>query len=218
VRVFIALAAVAIAAGCSRSDSNATSRPGDTAVAHPAVVQEPVAQPPVEHPHPDSSARAVLDCGVKGKPVLTGAGIGELKKGKKVADVKAVCHVDSDSNQPGPEGSTERVLVVPFGPETVRAVVADDKIFRISVSSPYFKTSDGLGVDTPLRKLAGMRGAQFFPGEDGVYGFVADHCGISFRFSVPMRPPKGGQWTVESINKSHGDAAVDRVLLTGCSR
>ena len=150
--------------------------------------------------------------------MLTGEGIGDLKKGKKVADVKAVCRVDSDSNQPGPEGSTERVLVVPFGPETVRAVVNDDKIFRIIVSSPYFKTGDGLGVDTQLRKLAAMRGAQFFPGEDGVYGFVADHCGISFRFSVPMRPPKGGQWTAEAINKAHGDAAVDRVLLTGCSR
>lgn len=215
-RIFFALAAVAIAAGCSRSDSNATSRPGDTTVAPPAVVQEPTVQPPA--PSADTSKPAALDCGVKGKPILTGGGIGDLRKGKKVAEVKAVCRVDSDSNQPGPEGSTERVLVVPFGPETVRAVVNDDKIFRIIVSSPYFKTNDGLGVDTPLRKLAGMRGAQFFPGEDGVYGFVADHCGISFRFSVPMRPPKGGQWTVEAINKAHGDAAVDRVLLTGCSR
>ena len=215
-RIFFALAAVAIAAGCSRSDSNATSRPGDTTVAQPAVVQEPTVQPPA--PSADTSMPAALDCGVKGKPILTGAGIGDLKKGKKVAEVKSVCRVDSDSKQPGPEGSTERVLIVPFGPETVRAVINDDKVFRIVVSSPYFKTVDGLGVDTPLRKLAGMRGAQFFPGEDGVYGFVADHCGISFRFSVPMRPPKGGQWTVEAINRAHGDAAVDRVLLTGCSR
>lgn len=210
-RIFFALAAISIAAGCSRTESNETSRPGDTTVAPPASVQ-PAA------PSTDTIPTAALDCGVTGKPVLTGEGIGDLRKGRKVAEVKAMCPIESDSNQPGPEGSTERVLVVPLGPETVRAVVNDDRVFRIIVSSPYFRTEDSLGVDTPLHKLASMRGAQFFPGEDGVYGFVADHCGISFRFSVPMRPPKGGQWNVASINKAHGDAAVDRVLLTGCSR
>jgi hypothetical protein len=207
VKKISALALIAITVGCSRSDD--TSRRIDT------IVTPPVAAPatPAAVPKPSAS----LDCGVKGKPVITGDGIGELKKGRKVAEVKAACGIESDSQQPRPEGSTQRVLVVRVAGESVRAVVTDDKIWRIEISSPLYRTADALGIDTPLRKLARMRGAQFFPGEDGVYGFVADHCGISFRFSIPMRPPKGGQWTTDAIDKAHGDAAVDRVLVTGCS-
>ena len=63
-----------------------------------------------------------------------------------------------------------------------------------------------------------MRGAQFAPGEDGVYGFAADHCGLSFRFSLPLRPPAGGQWTAAAIDKDHGDAVVDRVLVVRCRK
>ena len=110
----------------------------------------------------------------------------------------------------------ERVLVVRVGGETVQAIVNDDKIWRIQVSSPALTTSDSLGVDTPLHRIAAMRGARFFPGEDGVYGFVANHCAMSFRFSVPLRPPRGGDWTAARIDSAHGDAAVNRVLITKC--
>ena len=72
----------------------------------------------------------------------------------------------------------QRVLVVRVGSETVQAIVNDDRIWRIEISSPRLATGDSLGVDTPLHMIATMRGARFFPGEDGVYGFVANHCAI----------------------------------------
>jgi len=133
-----------------------------------------------------------------------------------VAAVRQKCEVVSDSEQQGSEGMKERVLVVRVGGETVQAIVNDDKIWRIQVSSPALTTSDSLGVDTPLHRIAAMRGARFFPGEDGVYGFVANHCAMSFRFSVPLRPPRGGDWTAARIDSAHGDAAVNRVLITKC--
>jgi hypothetical protein len=166
---------------------------------------------------PSDSAGA-RSCGVSTTPALDEDGIGDLKQGRSVADVARSCEVISDSEQRGQEGAMERVLVVRIANELVRAIIVDDRVFRIEVNTPRFRTSDSLGVDTPLRRIAAMRGAQFAPGEDGVYGFSPDHCGLSFRFSVPSRPPSGSQWTAALINEAHGDAAVNRVIVIPCRR
>ena len=199
-KIFFALSILLIA-GCRKSDDD-TARRSDTTVAPPVSVS------------PDTVP--ALTCGITGNPVLTDNGIGDLKEGAKVADVRKSCEVVSDSEQQGSEGMKERVLEVRLGGETVQAIVNDDKIWRIQITSPRLTTSDSLGVDTPLHRIATMRGARFFPGEDGVYGFVANHCAMSFRFSVPLRPPRGGDWTAARIDSAHGDAAVDRVLITRC--
>jgi hypothetical protein len=157
-------------------------------------------------------------CGISGLPVVTEQGLGDLRIGRSVEDVRKDCEVVSDGEEQGIEGMPERVVVTRIAGETVRSVVVEGRIWRLEISSPHFRTADSLGVDTPLRNLARMKGAEFFPGEDGVYGFVASHCGLSFRFAVPMRPPKGGQWTAERIEKAHGDAAVNRILVTRCER
>jgi hypothetical protein len=199
VKIFFALSVLLIA-GCTKSDD--TGRRSDTTVAPPVSVSHDTVTVPT--------------CGITGNPVLTDNGIGDLKQGMTVAAVRLKCEVVSDSEQQGSEGMKERVLVVRVGGETVQAIVNDDKIWRIQVSSPALTTSDSLGVDTPLHRIAAMRGARFFPGEDGVYGFVANHCAMSFRFSVPLRPPRGGDWTAARIDSAHGDAAVNRVLITKC--
>ena len=157
-------------------------------------------------------------CGVSGTPRLEEDGIGGLRQGRPVSDIARLCDIISDSEQRGTEGMMERVVVVRVGGEPVRTIVTDDRIFRIEITTPRFRTSDSLGVDTPLRRIASMRGAQFAPGEDGVYGFSPEHCGLSFRFSVPWRPPSGSQWTAEQINAEHGNAAVNRVIVIPCRR
>lgn len=184
----------------------------------------------VDNTVPDSiaaadSADAVVDspvvgktCGITGTPALEEDGIGELKQGRPVSEVAALCDVISDAEQRGQEGMMERVLIVSVAGESIRSVVQDDRIFRIEVSTPRFRTADSLGVDTPLSRIASMRGAQFAPGEDGVYGFSPDHCGLSFRFSLPWRPPAGGQWTAKQIEQEHGTAAVNRVIVIPCRR
>jgi hypothetical protein len=212
VRKTITLAIVLLAGGCKRVDS--VDRRSDTGVVPPvraSVSESTVAQT-------DSGPVLSLTCGVTRATRITDDGIGELKTRRQVADVKRLCEVTSDNKQTGTEGQTERVLAVQFGSETISATVVDDKVLRLDVRTPRFTTVDSLGVDTPLRRIARMKGARFDPGEDGVYGFVAAHCGISFRFSLPLRPPAGGQWTAAAIEKAHGDAAVDRVLVTGCRR
>lgn len=201
-KIYFALAAVTIAAACRKTDS--AIRREDTSVVPPVSVST------------DSTPPLAKDCGISGLPVLTDNGIGELREGRSVDDIKKLCEVISDSDRAGSEGMKERVLVVRVGGETVQAVVNDDRIYRIEVSSPRLATTDSLAVDTPLHRIAVARGARFLPGEDGVYGFVADHCAMSFRFSVPLRAPRGGDWTVATIDSVHGDAAVDRILITKC--
>ncbi len=168
-------------------------------------------------PHPDSLHPVPLDCGVsRGREI--DKGVGNLRPGRSVEEVRASCDVVSDSRQPGTEGMTERVVVVRIESETVRAIVNDDRVSRIQINSARFRTSDSLGVDTPLWRIARTGGARFFPGEGGVYAFLPEHCALSFRFSVPLRPPRGGDWTAAAIEQAHGDAAVDRVLITNCRR
>lgn len=196
------MTAILIAAGCGKSDD--TGRRSDTNVAPPVFVESTAVDRP--------------DCGVASRPVLTDDGIGELQVGRSVEEVRQKCDVASDAEEPGSEGTKERVLVVRIGDEPVRAVVVAGNVWRIEVTTPGILTADSLGVDTPLHRLATMRGARFFPGEDGVYGFVADHCALSFRFSVPLRPPRGSDWTVTAIDQAHGDAAVNKVLITQCRR
>lgn len=203
------LASILVVAACKRGDESAVKTDSDTVISADSVLENPQAA---------DSAAASRTCGVTGAALLTEEGIGELKQGRPVSEVSALCDVISDSQQQGTEGMMERVIVVRLGSETVRAIVTDDRVFRIEVNTPRFRTADSLGVDTPLRRIAVMRGAQFAPGEDGVYGFSPDHCGLSFRFSLPWRPPAGGQWTAAAISRVHGDAAVDRVIVIPCTR
>jgi hypothetical protein len=203
VKIYFALAAVIAAAACKKSD-NAIRR-DDTSVIPPDSVSV-------------DSVPVAKNCGITGMPVLTDDGIGELREGKTVAEIRDRCEVVSDGEQQGSEGMRERVLIVRVGGEIVRAIVNDDRIYRIEVTTPGLATSDSLSVDTPLHRIASARGARFFPGEDGVYGFVPNHCAMSFRFSVPLRPPRGGDWTAAKIDSAHGDAAIDRILITKCRR
>lgn len=203
-KIYFALAAVIVAAACRKTDS--AIRREDTSVIPPVSVSV------------DSTPAVSKNCGVSGLPVVTDNGIGELREGRSVTDIKALCEVVSDAERQGSEGMKERVLVISVGGETVQAIVNDEKIYRIEISSPRLATTDSLAVDTPLHRIATARGARFLPGEDGVYGFVANHCAMSFRFSVPLRAPRGGDWTVAKIDSAHGDAAIDRILITKCRR
>ena len=210
-RKTIALASLLLAGGCKRIDS--IDRRSDTSV----VVAPVGASAPLKTiADTDSGPAAPLACGVSSKTQLMDDGIGDLKPGRPVSEVKKLCDVFGDAMQQGAEGQMERVLSVRVGSETIAATVVDDKVWRLDVRTPAFLTADSLGVDVPLHRIAKSRGAQFAPGEDGVYGFVAAHCGMSFRFSLPLRPPAGGQWTATSIDKDHGDATVDRALIRKC--
>ena len=205
--LYLATVVIAISA-CRRSDDSI--RRSDSTVTPPVSAD-------TSHVAADTATHAP-DCGITGSPTIENDGIGQLKVGRKVEDVRSLCEVTSDAEELGTEGMKERVLTVNVGGTAVKALIDRDRVMRIAVTSPKIRTRDSLGVDTPLHTLADMPGARFVPGEDGVYGFVADHCGLSFRFSIPMRPPTGRDWTADAAKDEHGGASVNRVLITSCAR
>ena len=207
-RIYLA-AAVLIAVACKRAEPVVI--PPDSAVSSTPVDSSSggASQP---------SSTVASSCGISGQPVLTDEGLGELRIGRSSADIKRLCEVASDADQQSSEGTMERVIALRISGEIVPATIVNDRVWRVAITTPRIRTADSIGVDSPLSRIASLRGAQFFPGEDGVYAFVADHCALSFRFSLPLRPPKGGQWTPAAISKEHGDAVVDRVLLTECRK
>lgn len=208
-RILFPLAALFLVSGCKRSERVVLQTDsGNVSAQSGSTTRDTLG----------SASPSTLTCGVDENPTLSDQGVGELKIGRTVTEVKQLCEVVSDANKPGAEGMTEHIVAIRIGGEIVPATIAGDKIWRLAVSTPLIRTADSLGIDTPLRKIAAMRGSQFAPGEDGVYAFVAAHCGLSFRFSLPLRPPSGGQWTPTAIDKDHGDAAVDRVLVSECRK
>lgn len=154
-------------------------------------------------------------CGVKGNPVLSDLGIGNLAIGRTVTTVKRTCRVIRDIEELA-SGSLDRVLTVVIGGDVYRATVAGDLVSRITVRTPRVATRDGLRVGTPLSRVASLKGVKIAEGEDGLYMLPESHCGLSFRFSIVSRWPTGRAWTMTELLRRHGGTPVDRIFVSRC--
>jgi hypothetical protein len=154
-------------------------------------------------------------CGIKGNPVLTSLGMGNLQVGRTMAVVKQTCRVRRDI-QEMTEGAPERVLTVFIDGTPVRVTTENGLVRQIAISSSAFATRTGLRVGTSLARLVDRKGVHLSEGEDGLYVAVDDYCGLSFRFSIPARETPGKRWTVDHLVKRYGFATVDRILVTRC--
>ena len=152
----------------------------------------------------------VLDCGVGPGAVLTGSGIGALRIGATVAEIRSRCMVLTDSVYPGPEGQPERRLAVVTGSVNTAAAIVDDHVWRIYVASPRFMTADSLGVGTAVGQLRGPQ-ARLARGE-GTFVLRQDHCGLSFQLAGGVPP---GAQTLDAVPDS---VRVERVLVIGCAQ
>jgi hypothetical protein len=149
-------------------------------------------------------------CGMGDRTVLTDSGIGALRIGATVAEVRSRCMVLSeDTAAPGPEGQTEHRLVVVTGSVNTTAAIVDSRVWRLYVASPLFKTTDSLGVDTRVSELRGPE-ARLARGE-GTFVLRSDHCGLSFQLG-PGVPP--GAQTLDAVPDS---VRVERVLVIPCA-
>ena len=148
-------------------------------------------------------------CDVDHRGVLTDSGIGALRIGATVAEVRSRCMVlGEDTVAPGPEGQTEHRLVVVTGAANTTAAIVDGRVWRLYVASPRFKTPDSLGVGTRVGELRGPR-ARLARGE-GTFVLRDDHCGLSFQLG-PGVP--AGAATLDAVPDS---VRVRRVLVIAC--
>jgi hypothetical protein len=153
-----------------------------------------------------------------GGTTITDSSVGFLRLGQSVADVSARCTIARDTTRPGAEGQSSRVLEVDFGDATIEAEVVDDRVWRIGIESPRFRTSDSLGVGTEVPQLLAQRGARPVSGEGRVFITTAAHCGLSFQLSVADTGTAAGRWTIDALRRPGGDTRVTRVLVIGCAR
>lgn len=152
-------------------------------------------------------------CGVEDDATLSGDGIGALRIGATVEQVTLACRVLADTLDPlGPEGQPERSLVVGIGdrPDTVRAVVVGDSVWRLHVAGDAPRAADSLGVGSLVRDLRVRRDARLIRGEGGLFVVMADPCGMSFRLG---QPDGAAAVSLASVADS---VRVTEVLVTGC--
>jgi hypothetical protein len=158
---------------------------------------------------PAATAARGPTCGVETASVLTGDGVGDLRVGERVEEVARRCRVVRDTTVLGQEGQTERVLVVDFGVDTVRAVIKDGRVWRLHVRSAAIRTTESLGVGTSGGTLR-RTGANVLAGEGSTFVTLPTECGLSFR----LRGVQFGR--VSSPAQIPDSATVDEVLAFGC--
>jgi hypothetical protein len=157
-------------------------------------------------------APQVASCG---RPVMDGDGVGDIRIGMPVDSVKARCTVLRDTVERRAEGQLEHVLVAPFEGDSALIELSDGRVWRIEVTSPGIRTSNWLGVGTPLSTLLSLGGGvQGLTGEGSLFLISQALCGLSFELSEPGSP--AGTWNVARLRTLPRSTVVKRVLVIGC--
>ncbi|HEX6533441.1 MAG TPA: hypothetical protein VF041_02520 [Gemmatimonadaceae bacterium] len=164
---------------------------------------------------PPPAKAAERDCGVTPSTALTGEGIGELRVGRPVDEVARWCHVLRDTTERREEGQPVRVVTVELGRDTIEAEAVDGRVWRLAVEHTAFRTTDSLGVGTPLARLLELPDVHGASGEGAVFALSPRHCGLSFRLSDGgSRTPRGG-WTAGALRALPPRTRVTEVLVIG---
>lgn len=172
-----------------------------------------------KHPaHAADSARAAESteraCGAS--TTLDGSGIGALRIGLPVDEIKRACTVLWDTTERDVEGNPARTIGVRIGSDSVRAEVVHDRIWRLTITTPAMRTSDSLGVGTPLGRLLQAPDARGLSGEGALFVTTPEHCGVSFQLSTTAPTPRSG-WTRAALERLPRSTSVTRVLVFGCA-
>lgn len=149
---------------------------------------------------------------------ISDSALGDVRIGQTVADLSARCTVVRDTTAQRGEGQSARVIDVVVGPDTVEAEIVNDRIWRIGIVSPAFRTADSLGVGTRLPVLLAQPGARPLSGEGRVFVMTQSHCGLSFQLSIADTGSAAGRWTVDDLRRLPDVIDVTRVLIVGCAK
>jgi hypothetical protein len=157
-----------------------------------------------------AEAPAAPNCALGREIGLTGNGIGALRIGATAEQVHKQCDVIRDTTlQFGAEGMPERRIAVRLGRDTVEGTVVNDKVWRVEVLSPRFRTEDSLGVGSTAGKIRQQPVQYLGYGEGGPFISLPKHCGLSFELA-------GVKGFARSWNQVPNTATVRKVLVLGC--
>ena len=161
-----------------------------------------------------STTSVVPQCG---EHVIRPEGIGELKLGMRADSVKAICRVAFDTIRPGPEGESQRVMLVAFPPSAVEAEIVNDTVWRLDITTHEIQTTDSIGVGTPLRKLLERGDAQGLIGEGNFVLVYRNRCGLSFVMRGGIPPGRPHTWTKKELAQLPPEIPVERIMVYRCT-
>ncbi len=138
--------------------------------------------------------------------------------GRTISAVKESCLVARDAVGPGIEGTTQRILSIVVGSDTLRVTVDAGLVGSITIRTPHFATADGLRVGSQLSKFISAKRIQLAEGEQGLYLRLPSHCGLAFHFSIQSRAQPGMPWRPPRLEERYGRATVDQIIVTRCIR
>jgi hypothetical protein len=147
---------------------------------------------------------------------LTENGAAAVLIGDPRDSVRARCSILSDSTTTDGEGKIQGNVVVGVSGSPVVVEIANDRVYRLAVTDPQFRTADGLGPGMPLSQVMQLPGAVVLEGMHDLSIVVSAHCGLYFRIPKPAAPPEnGGRWTDVVAALPQG-TPVERVVVHGC--
>lgn len=167
------------------------------------------------------SAASGRPCGFA-PDIVQSAGVGKLRIGMTVTEIRAKCAVRADRRDYDDEGNRIRLMDVgtPNNKLTVR--LESGRTYNIWTTSPAFRTRSGLGVNTSLaallRQFPDLQGGQ---SEGGPLFVFSDHlCGISFKLGYKVSENEyarhGDDWQRLDLMRIPARTRVVGVLITGC--
>ena len=172
---------------------------------------------PTPPPRADSIAIAAsLPASLCASTAINGEGIGFLRIGVPVSDIRKSCHVLRDTVELADEGLPSRILTVDMGRDTLAAEVDSGRIWRIRVSQARFQTSDSLRVGTAIARLLTLPGVQGWVGENALYVVAPSRCGLSFRVTDPAEAAPKEEWTLADLRTLPSSTRVTEILIVGC--
>jgi hypothetical protein len=148
--------------------------------------------------------------------VIGEEGIGDLRIGATVANVREKCTVLRDTTVMGTEGMPARKLTVAWSLERAEAEIVDGRVWRIAVLLPGIRTADSLGVRTPIARLLQLRKPRGMTGEGAFFVASPDHCGMSFRLANAGPGARRGDLDSAGLARLPTSTVVSEVLVFGC--
>jgi hypothetical protein len=209
-----ALALCVVLAGCSGQSSREAPAEQVLREAVQGAEQEAdsAARAPDSTTATDPASRPAGSCG---RPIVDGDGVGKIRIGMSADTLKSQCVVVRDTVERRTEGQLERILVVPFEQDTALVEVNEGRVWRIEITEPGLRTSNWLGVGTPLSTLLALKGGvQGLVGEGNLFVVSQAVCGLSFELSEPRSP--SGNWDAARLRTLPKSTVVKRVLVIGC--
>ena len=151
-----------------------------------------------------------------GDRIIRYDGVGNLKLGMHADSVKAHCHVGFDEVWPGPEGMSQRVMMVSYSPDGVLAEIVNDSVWRLNVTSPGFQTADSIRVGTPVADLARRDDVQGMIGEGVLAVVFRGRCGLSFLLTGGIPRGRTRNWNRKELAALPATIRVKKILVFKC--